>query len=204
MPVGTPRAALARAAAACPSAPAKFVQEPKFTLPPDTKITAPEIAFEIDLGSDGHVRGLQMDRSSGDGAVDLSFKQTLQDAAYEPPQTGCVAYSGGLYVAYKLPPDPALTPGPGASALNANCTPYVLAFLTPIKRDRSRTGTAEVAVQLDAAGTRTAEPALRKTTGSAVLDQEAIRVARTAQYNFLRQSTCTPQPFTYNLELTFQ
>jgi TonB family protein len=79
-----------------------------------------------------------------------------------------------------------------------------LAFLTPDPRDRKRTGTAVVAVELDAAGTQTAAPALRKSTGSPALDAAALRIARGGQYGFLRGSRCTPQPFTYNLELTFQ
>jgi len=203
MPVGTPTSALARAGNACPTTPAKLARQPQITLPPDPKISSKEIAFEVDLGSDGHVRGLQMDQGSGDGAVDLSVKQTLETASYDPPQTGCVAYSGGLRVGFTLPTDNA-TPAPPPAALNATCTPYVLAFLTPVARDRKRTGTAVVAVQLDAAATRTAEPVLKKSTDSPVLDQEALRIARTGQYNFLQGSACAPQPFTYNLELTFQ
>lgn len=193
--------------AACPTTPAKLVHPPQLTLPPDAKITAKAVAFEVDLGSDGHVRGLQMDESSGDGAVDLSVRQTLQDAAYEPPQTGCVAYSGGLLLTFGLPapsPGPSPIAAPTQAKLDTNCTPYVTAFLTPAARDRKRTGTAIVAVELDAAGTRTAAPVLKKSTGSAVLDAEAIRIAQTGQYNFLRGSACRPQAFTYNLELTLQ
>jgi TonB family protein len=188
----------------CTTSPAKFAgQGPTFTLPPELKNTSKTIAFEIDIGSDGRVRGLQMDQNSGDGAVDLSLRQTLQAAAYEPPQTGCVAYSGSMYVRYDLPapyaPQSATPP-----KLNTNCTPYVLAFLSPAPRDRRRTGSATVAVELDAAGTQTATPVLRKSSGSPVLDAEALRIAKTGQYNFLRESSCVPQPFTYNLELTFE
>jgi TonB family protein len=195
--------AQAATAGGCVTSAAKLTQPPKVTLSPDAKITAKTVAFEIDVGSDGRVRGLQLDQSSGDGAVDLSFRQALQAATYEPPQTGCVAYSGGLYLSYELPAQGTPHPAPPAR-LNPHCTPYVLAFLTPAARDRKRTGTATVAVELDAAGTRTAEPALRQSTGSAALDREALRIARTGQYNFLRLSSCTPQPFTHNLELTFQ
>lgn len=203
--------AVARADSGCPSTPARPAQEPKLELPPDAKPTSKEIAFEVDIGSDGRVRALQMDESSGDGAIDLSLRQTLQTLRYDPPQSGCVAYSGGLRLVYGLPaPDPA-QPGASPSAtaptgakINAGCTPYVLAFLSPGKRERKRTGTAVVAVELDAAGTRTAEPVLKQGTGSAVLDEVALRIARTGQYNFLRGTPCMPQPFTYNLELTFQ
>ncbi len=192
------------ATSACPSTPARPAETPKLTLPPETKISSKAIAFEIDVASDGHVRGLQMVQSSGDGAVDLLVRQTLQSASYEPPQAGCVAYSGGLRLSYELPLDAAATPPAAPAKLNTNCTPFVTAFLTPIARDRKRTGTALVAIELDAAGTRTAEPALRKSTGSPVLDAEALRLARTGQYNFLRDSSCAPQPFSYLLELTFQ
>jgi len=210
LPAAVPTGAFARAAAnSCATTPARPSQEPRITLPPDPKITSSSIAFEIDVGSDGRVRGLQMDRSSGDGAVDLSVRQTLQAAAYDPPQTGCVAYSGGLFLSFGLPaPSPAPSPAPAAAStppkLDTNCTPFVTAFLTPAARDRKRTGTAIVAVELDAAGTRRASPVLKKSTGSAVLDAEAVRIAQTAQYNFLRGGACTPQAFTYNLELTFQ
>jgi TonB family protein len=196
-------AARAATGGGCPTTPAKLAQQPKLTLPPDTKISSKTIAFEIDVGSDGSVRAMQMIHSSGDGAVDLSVHQLLQTAAYDPPQTGCVAYSGGLHVGFELPLDIAATPTPAAK-LDTNCTPYVLAFLTPGARDRKRTGTATVAVELDAAGTQTAAPVLKKSTGSPVLDQAAIRIARSGQYNFLQGSSCTPQPFTYLLELTFQ
>jgi len=199
---GTPAAAQTRAAGGCSTTAAKLAQLPTLTLPPDAKITSKTIAFEINLGSDGRVRALQMDQSSGDPAVDLSLRQTLQAASYDPPQTGCVAYSGGLRLSYELPAPNATQPTPGA--LNPTCTPFVLAFLSPGLRDRKRTGTAIVAVELDAAGTQTAAPALRKGTGSPALDQEALRIARSGQYNFLRGSSCGPQPFTYNLELTFQ
>jgi len=205
MPVAAPVTAQAHAAGGggCPTTPAKIADPPKFTLPADAKITSKEIAFEVDIGSDGHARGLQLDQSSGDGAVDLSLRQTLQAASYDPPQTGCVAYSGGLRLAYDLPADVATQPTPPAK-LNPNCTPFILAFLSPIARDRKRTGSAIVAVELDAAGTQTGTPALRKGTGSPALDGEALRIARTGQYNFLRGSSCAPQPFTYLLELTFQ
>jgi TonB family protein len=198
----TPAAARAQPAGGCATTAAKLAQPPTLTLPPNAKITSKTIAFEVDIGSDGRVRALQMDQSSGDAAVDLSVRQTLQAASYDPPQTGCVAYSGGLRLAYELPAANATQPAP--ATLNPNCTPYVLAFLGPGARDRKHTATAIVAVELDAAGTQTAGPALRKRTGSTVLDQEALRIARTGQYNFLRGSSCTPQPFTYNLELTFQ
>jgi TonB family protein len=205
MALTSPGVTEARAAGGCPTSPAKIAQPPKLTLPEDSKITSKEIAFEIDLGSDGRVRALQMDTSSGDGAVDLLVQQTLQAATYDPPQTGCVNYSGGMRLAFSLPVDPAVSPAPSAKPgkLNTNCTPYVLAFLMPVARDRKRTGSATVAVELDAAGTETGPPVLRKSTGSPVLDQEAIRIARTGQYNFLRASSCAPQPFTYLLELTF-
>jgi TonB family protein len=198
---GTPAAAQTHASGGCPTTAAKLAQPPTLTLPPDAKITSKTIAFEVDIGSDGRVRGLQVDQSSGDAAVDLSVRQTLQAATYDPPQTGCAAYSGGLRLAYELPAAGATAPTPGA--LKANCTPFVLAFLSPGPRDRKRTGTAIVAVELDAAGTQTAAPALRTRTGSPALDQEALRIARTGQYNFLRGSSCAPQSFTYNLELTF-
>jgi TonB family protein len=198
----------AQAASGCPTTPAKLAETPKLELPADAKISSKEIAFEVDVGSDGRARGLQMDEGSGDGAVDLSVRQTLQAATYIPPQTGCVAYSGGLRLAFGLPaegtPPPAPAPPATPARLNTNCTPYVLAFLRPAARDRKRTGTATVAVELDAAGTQTAAPVLKKSTGSPVLDQEAIRIARTGQYNFLAGSSCAPQPFTYLLELTFE
>jgi TonB family protein len=205
LPAGVPTAALARAggAAACPTTPAKLAEPPKLSIPPDAKITSNEIAFEVDVGSDGRVRALQMDASSGDGALDLSARQTLQAASYTPAQTGCIAYSSGLRFGVQLPVEGSPHPAKPI-VLNTNCTPYVLAFLTPAGRDRKHTGTAVVAVELDAAGTRTAEPALRKSSGSAGLDGEALHVARSAQYNFLRGSSCAPQPFTYNLEVTFQ
>jgi TonB family protein len=187
----------------CPTTPAKIAADPKITLPADAKISSKTIEFEIDVGSDGHVRGVQMDRSSGDGAVDLSVHQTLEAAAYDPAQTGCVTYSAGLRLAYRLPTDSAPEPTPPAK-LNTHCTPYVTAFLSPGVRDRKRTGTAIVAVELDAAGTQTAAPALRKSTGSPVLDAEALRIARTGQYEFLPGSSCTPQAFTDLLELTFE
>jgi TonB family protein len=211
MPLALP--AIADAAGnACPTTPAKIAAPPNITLPADSKITAKEIAFEIDLGSDGHVRALQLDQSSGDGAVDLLVQQTLQDATYVPPQTGCVAHSGGLRLAFGLPapPDtpqaptsPTPAPKPTALKLNTNCTPYVIVFITPVARDRKRTGSATLAIELDAAGTAIAPPTLKKSTGSPVLDQEAIRIARTGQYNFVPGSTCAPQPVTYSLDLTF-
>jgi TonB family protein len=210
MPLGFPLAARAAADSGCPSTPARPAQEPKLELPPDAKPTSKEIGFEVDVGSDGRVRDLQMDEGSGDGAIDLSLKQTLQALRYDPPQTGCVAYSGGIRLVYGLPaPDsPQAAPSSPQTApptkLSPTCTPYVLAFLTPEKRDRKRTGTAVVAVELDAAGTRTAPPVLKQSTGSPVLDAEALRLARTGQYNFLAGGPCAPQPFTYNLELTFQ
>jgi TonB family protein len=199
-----PAAVQARATSGggCATTSAKLAQTPRLELPADAKISSKEIAFEVDVGSDGRVRALQMDRSSGDGAVDLSVRQTLQAASYEPAQTGCVAYSGGLRLGYELPAPGAAQPTPPAK-LDPTCTPEVLVFLTPAARDRKRTGTAIVAVELDAAGTQTTAPALRKSTGSPVLDQEAVRIAHTAQYNFLRGGPCAPQPFTYLLELTF-
>jgi TonB family protein len=187
----------------CPTTPTRLTAPPKLSLPADLKITSKEMAFEVDIGSDGRVRGLQMDESSGDNAVDLGARQTLQSATFEPPQSGCVAYSGALRLTYDLPVEGSTQMGP-AVGLNTTCTPYVLAFLSPAVRDRKRTGTAVVAVSLDAAAEQTAAPELRKSTGSPVLDQEALRIARTGMYSFMHGSTCAPQPFTYNLELTFQ
>ena len=205
LPFGFPPAAKSVAAdtGACPTSPAKLVGQPEITLPEGAKPTAKSIGFEVDIGSDGRVRGLQLVRSSGDPNVDLSVRQTLAAAAYQPPQTGCVAYSGGLALNY------ALTPGSDGppdepTRLVSTCTPYVSAFLTPSARDRKRTGTAIVAVELDAAATRTAAPALRKSTGSPVLDQAALSIAANGHYGFLRGSPCMPQAFTYLLELTFQ
>ena len=188
--------------AGCVTSPAKITETPKLSLPENAKLTSKSIAFEIDLGSDGRVRGVQMDQSSGDQGVDLGLKQALQTASYQPPQTGCVAYSGGLYLSYSLSSENAAPAAP--AALTPTCTPYVAAFLTPNTRDRKRTGTAVVAVDLDASGTQTGAPALRKTTGSPALDAEALRIAQTGHYGFLRASSCTPQAFVYLLELTFQ
>jgi TonB family protein len=193
----------AASADSCPTTPTQLPAPPKLSLPADLKITSKEMAFEVDVGSDGRARGLQMDESSGDNAVDAGARQTLQAATFEPPQTGCVSYSGALRLTYDLPVE-----GParlaGSTGLNASCTPYVLAFLSPAPRERKRTGTALVAVALDAAAEQTAPPELRKSTGSPVLDQEALRIARTGMYSFLRGSTCTPQALTYDLELTFR
>jgi TonB family protein len=187
----------------CSTMPARLAAPPQLSLPADEKITSKEMAFEVDIGSDGRVRGLQMDESSGDNAVDFGARQTLQAATFEPPQSRCVAYSGALRLTYDLPAEGPTQLNP-AVGLNVNCTPYILGFLSPATRDRKRTGTAIVAVTLDAAAAQTAAPELRKSTGSPVLDAEALRIARTGQYSFLRGSTCTPQPLTYNLELTFQ
>lgn len=205
MPVGTPSAAFARATdiSGCPTSPAKFAQTPKLTLPEDAKPTSKFIAFEVDIGSDGRVRGLQLDHASGDGAIDLGLRQQLQAATYQPPETGCVVYSGGLYISYSLSADGSAAP-PQPTALVSTCTPFVSAFLTPVARDRKKTGTAFVTVDLDASGTRSGPPVLRKSTGSPVLDQEALRIAATGHYSFLRQSSCTPQALGYPLELTFQ
>jgi TonB family protein len=189
----------------CSTVPARLVGPPKLSLPADAKITSKEMAFEIDIGSDGRVRGLQLDESSGDNAVDSGARQSLQAARFEPPQTGCVAYSGALLLTYDLPVEGSTHLGPPVG-LNTNCTPYVLAFLSPAARERKRTGTAVVAVTLDttAGQTAAAAPELRKSTGSPVLDQEALRIARTGLYNFLHGSTCATRPLTYDLELTFQ
>jgi len=187
----------------CATTAAKLAAPLQLSLPPEAKITSKQLAVEVDIGSDGRVRALQIDQSSGDPAVDLNARQALQGASYDPPQAGCVVYSGGLHLIYELPA-PAAAQAPTPAALDPHCTPYVLAFLTPDPRDRKRTGTAVVAVELDAAGTQTAAPALRKSTGSPALDAAALRIARGGQYGFLRGSRCTPQPFTYNLELTFQ
>jgi len=212
-----PRSARA-ASGTCPTSAARLAEQPQITLPADAKITAKEIAFAIDVGSDGRVRALQLDKSSGDGAVDMLTQQTLEAAKYEPAQTGCVALSSGMYIAFALPtpeptpppadvatatPKPTPVPQPTARNLNANCTPYIHSFITPVARDRKRTGSATVAVELDAAGTRTAEPVLKKSTGSPVLDQEALRIARTGQYGFELGTSCKPQAETYLLELTF-
>jgi len=205
MPLGAPHAAFGEAAAVggCPTTPARPARPVTPTLPAETKITSKQSVFEIDVGSDGRVRGLQMDRSSGDGAVDLSIRQTLEAATYDPPQAGCVAHSGGFLLTFELPVDLNATATPAAGP-NTNCTPYIVAFLIPGPRDRKRTGNAVVAVELDAAATPTAAPVLKKSTGSAVLDAEALRIAKTGQYRFLDGSSCAPAPFTYNLELTFQ
>lgn len=201
---GVPPFAAARATAStCATSAARVADAPKLSLPEDAKVTSKTIAFEIDIGSDGHVRGLQLVQSSGDAKVDLEFRQALAAAAYEPPQTGCVAYSGGLRLAYSLSPDGPSAPTQPAQ-LSPTCTPYISAFLTPSTRDRKRTGSAVVAVDLDASGTRGGAPALRKSTGSSVLDAEALRIATTGHYSFLRLSPCTPQAFTYLLDLTFQ
>jgi TonB family protein len=203
--VGGPVAADARATgdAACATSAAKIVDTPRITVPEGAKVAGKRVAFEVDIGSDGRVRGLQMDQSSGDASIDLSLRQSLQAAAYQPPQTGCVAYSGGLYLGYSLSADaPATLPEP--SRLVSTCTPYIQAFLTPNARDRRHTGTAIVAVELDAAATPTAAPALRKSSGSPDLDREAVRIAANGHYRFLFGSSCTPQAFTYLLEMTFE
>jgi TonB family protein len=220
LPLSFPPVALA-ASDACPTSPPRIAEPPKLELPADSKISSKEIAFEIDLGSDGRVRALHLDESSGDGAVDMLVQQTLQAAKFDPPQSGCVAYSGGMRIAFGLPsPEPTTPPLPGASVpptplppkptalpgtkLDATCTPYVHAFLTPVARDRKRTGSATIAVQLDAAGTQIAAPVLQKSTGSPVLDQEALRIARTGQYGFELGSSCMPKAITYELELRFE
>jgi TonB family protein len=195
VPVGVP---LMARAASCPSTPAKPAEQPRIELPQETKITSKVIEFEADIGSDGRVRGLRLEHSSGDGAVDLSTQQTLQ-----PAQTGCVAFSSTIALDFSLPGDNLAEPTPPAK-LDPTCTPYIVSFITPNPRDRKRTGTATIAVELDAAGTERAAPVLRQSTGSPVLDAEALRIAKTGQYDFFRPSSCTPQPFTYELELTFQ
>ncbi len=214
MPLAAPTIAEA-ATTSCPTTAAKIAAPPQLTLPADSKNTSKEIAFEIDLSSDGHVRALQMDESSGDGAIDLLVQQTLQDAKYDAPQNGCVAHSGALRIAFGLPDPPSASasaaaptsptpaPQPTPTKLNTNCTPYVIALITPVARDRKRTGNATITIDLDAAGTAIAPPTLKKSTGSPVLDQEALRMARTGQYDFLKGSSCAPQPTTYTLDLTF-
>jgi TonB family protein len=204
MPLGSALPAPARAEMpGCPSSAAKFAKEPQIVLPADAKVTSPEVDFEVDIGSDGRVRGLQLDRSSGDANADLEFRQQLQAASYLPPQSGCVASSGALYLRYPQQLPPGASPAP-LPKLNPRCTPFVTSFLSPHARDRKHTGTAIVAVELDAAATQTAAPVLRSSTGSPALDKEALRIARDGQYQFEQLSSCTPQPFTYLLELTFQ
>ncbi len=204
MPVGMTLRAGAQANSACPATPAKILGDPRLILPDDAKITATRLGFEIDVGSDGRVRGIHTIASSGDANVDLTARQLLQAASYQPAQTGCVAYSGGLIQNYHLSAGAADRPVPLPAALDRTCTPFITAFLTPHARDRKRTGTAIVAVGLDAAATLQTSPVLRKSAGSASLDNEALRMAAAGHYRFLQGSACTPQAFTESLEITFQ
>ncbi|MFN2459254.1 MAG: energy transducer TonB [Candidatus Velthaea sp.] len=177
-------------------------------LPPDTPRKNARLTFDVDLGSDGRVRDVRLVGGSGDAVIDALAREAVTRSTYRAAESGCVAVSDTYRMAYRAQddaaPSPPQAPPTMPPAARADCVPLVVAFITPGARNAAQRGTAVVAVPLDAAAARHGEPALQKRTGNAALDEEALRIARTAQFNFMQGEGCRPQPFSYFLELTFR
>jgi len=189
----------------CASVRAAEANSAPLELPPDAKHTSDDAVFDVDLGSDNRVRDVRVVQSSGDKVTDALIRATIERSTYRTSSTGCVATSNVVRAGYRLTdkPAPAPTPPGPPAPQSPSCTPLVVPFISPGRRDPSKRGTAIVAVPLDAAASRQGEPRLTKRTGNAALDEEALRIASSAQYQFMDREACSPQPFSYFLELTF-
>jgi TonB family protein len=189
----------------CPFQKGEVVNYAPLQLPRDAVIKNTEAFFDVELGSDGRLRDLRKVESSGNDITDALIIAAIQKSTFKTTRIGCVATSDVIHVGYTLTegptpqPTPLGPPQPGTTA----CTPLVTPFITPIRRDVTKRGSAMVAVPLDAAATRQGDPTLTKSSGSAILDQEALRIASTAQFQFEDREGCAAQSFTYQLELTF-
>jgi hypothetical protein len=189
----------------CSSEKAAEVNSAPLQLPPDAKHTHDDATFDVDLGSDNRVRDVRVVESSGDKVTDALIRATIERSNYRTTTNGCVATSNVVRVGYRLTDKPAPQPTPPGPPPpdNPSCTPLVVPFISPGRRDPSKHGTAIVAIPLDAAASRQGEPRLTQRTGSAALDEEALRIASSAQFRFMDSEGCSPQPFSYFLELTF-
>lgn len=207
---GVPGSAHSERTTGCASKSAAIVTAPHFTLPEGTILTKPFIAFDLDVGSDGRVRDVHSIVGTGDKVIDALLRSALQAATYVPAQTGCVAVSSVLRFVTSTHDQPSPAPEPTPivlprpTLLTDACVPLVDTFIFPVKRDRAKTGTAIVAVPIDAAGAIDGQPKIEKRTGSATLDVEALRIATTGKYRFMDHDACRPQPITYYLELRFE
>jgi hypothetical protein len=189
----------------CPFQKGEVVTYAPLQLPKDAVIKNTEAFFDVELGSDNRLRDLRRVESSGNDITDALIVAAIQKSTFKTARVGCVAMSTVIHVGYTLTdgPTPQPTPPGAPQPGTTGCTPLVTPFITPIRRDITKRGSAMVAVPLDAAATRQGEPTLTKSSGSAVLDQEALRIAHDAQFQFGDREGCAPQPFTYQLELTF-
>lgn len=189
----------------CSSEKAAEANSVPLELPRDAKHTSDDTAFDVELGSDNRVRDVRVVQSSGDKVTDALIRATIERSKYHTSATGCVATSNVVRVGYRLTDKPAPQPTPPGPPPpeSPSCTPLVVPFISPGRRDPSKRGTAIVAIPLDAAASRQGEPKLTKGTGSPALDAEALQIASTAQFRFMDSEGCSPQPFSYFLELTF-
>jgi TonB family protein len=203
--LGAPLHGMPAAAATvkCATHAARIVNHPPTTLSATMNPTETEIGVEFDVGSDGRVRGVHLIHGSGDAALDAALKTSFQSWTFTPATSGCVAFSTVYTTVIPLRDDVPVHPiGPPISR-DGGCVPFVGLFITPVPHDPAKHGTAVVNVPLDAAGALAGMPTIATSSGSATLDTEALRLARTAQYGFNTASNCTPAALTYSLELTF-
>jgi TonB family protein len=188
----------------CPSSGSKVVEAKPVSVAESPKVSNPYVSTDVDVGSDGRVRDIRVIESSGDKVTDALVRDAIKTWTFAPAQSECVAASGvvrtGIRLRADAPVDHNITPPPESDA----CVPMVDAYISPSGRDFSKRGTADVAVPIDAAGDLAGTPTLTKSTGSATLDAEALRIARTASYGFSRGTGCRPQAIVYDLELTFK
>lgn len=208
--VGAPARAQSERTTGCASHPATVITQPHFSLPEGTTFAQPYIAFDLDIGSDGRMRDIHPIVGSGNTVTDALLRAAFASAKYAAAESGCAAVSSVLrYLTNTRPeasPAPQPTPLelPRPARLTDGCAPLVDTFIFPVKRDRSKTGAATIAVPIDASGTIAGTAHIEKSTGSTTLDTEALRIASTGKYRFMDHDTCRPQPITYFLELRFQ
>jgi TonB family protein len=189
----------------CPFQKGEVTNYAPLQLPKDAVIKNTQAFFDVEVGSDNRLRDLRKVESSGNDITDALIVAAIQKSTFKTVRIGCVSTSSVIHVGYNLTdgPTPQPTPFGPPQPGTTGCTPLVTPFVTPIRRDITKRGTAMVAVPLDAAATRRGEPTLTKSSGSPILDQEALRLSREAQYEFEEREGCASQPFTYQLELTF-
>lgn len=180
----------------------------RIDVPPGMRPTRNVVGFLVDTDSTGAVAKTSLELSSGDIALDIFTRNGIERTAFIPESRNCVAFSHRSKFGIGLSAEPTY---PADSLTAKDATPdcareVVTLFAEPAPPGDPRRGTASgraiVTVTVDENG-RVAETALTRSADNALLDAEAVRVARASKYTVQTSTACPAGPRTAIADLTF-